>query len=1374
MIFLNSEDKSALEFQELNSKRLDELLKLNSELGECRSSVSNLEDSLKAVKAKEAKLQSAVLKKDSELSEYSKNYVDCSEKLKQTRRDLEIAVDNNSSLSIEVQTLRSQISGVQSERDIASTQVEESMEKLKNLHGQYSDAIVELKTKLEGSQFDNQKLQRDLDAARLNELKFKDLADSLRIDLRGALMSIEELKEQLETEQSSSAKLIELYKNSYDDEHKQTTELTETINVMTQNHKSDMEDALKRIDELENELKSAQSTGNRLFLTSSDLSDNDAIHVSASEGLVNVSKQQLFSQLVSTSEQLQRISAEKSQLELFVAQVKEEIAQSAPSFKRQQEENESLKKSFSDLQDRFLSVSRENSDNSDRISTLEKSVKSLQNENKQLNGHNEDLSRQICHLLRRDLTSAAQGTDAQNVSPLHFFTQNLVVFNDIEELQKRNRELLAYARQVSEANETLQKEQDENVQHLLRQYMEKNQAENQELEERYSSLQQRLEIVVSENLKLRATLDESKSLAVRNSSPRQSLSPSKSVVNYEQLLQESKQEREYMHRLVENTDALRRDILQKFEDSKKAESQLRSEKTSLAIENAQFKERAELSKRDLEKARFELDLLEKRCHQFMEISIKHEQLVESLRLELRTSHENLATVRAQYNANSQRLKDLLDAESSITAEKNRLISEKALLLKTIDDLKHQSGSNDNVALANATEKISGLEAEIASLKKQSEEYKNLYTVAIDEKRKAVEGLKNDLKEALEQSREFKSKFEALNAETKASENSSNAVMIQSSGSVLASVSSDFADAVNLSRMQKLELECSSLQKQTRSLLQQLQDSELQSSKWKQAYLMHEEQLKLVSHAGDELAKKLNARIQELTDQKDSLQDRVRELTSMCKEADQNLLEVQGKAAEEVSSAQALVSSLSDEITILKSQINSLEQALSFSKHECTRQSGLTADAENKYERMVLEYSSEVQKIQDLKSEVAALKNEISLKAADLTSLRSEYDSVKFGLSKEVVSQKEFINSLSTTVNSLQEENSMLLQRLESSSSESSTTGSIPIEFTEVLGRLRRENDLLRSSAEMHSQNLESLKSKVSKLTKENQELLSSLDLALQRVQSNESQDSIKSLSDELGLVKETNAYLRQELGSKRAQLQSLQDDVKSREEEILSLKARVSDLEATCKNASTEAETSKKEVEQFRDRIQVILKKYGSIDPQVHETLQKEYCSAQTQIKTLNENLESLKKEKGHLEQLLKSKQVELNNMSNELESLKKEFEAKLAAARQESSGSADNMYALENQTQQMKKVIKDANTRVSNLSEELEKAKKELDSASQGKIALESRVRALTEALEKARILVHTWKARVQGLPQTSEPPKPEVDVSQFTNKVTHYHKCF
>ena len=302
-------------------------------------------------------------------------------------------------------------------------------------------------------------------------------------DLSSKLLSQSEefakMMEQYQKELLAKTKLADLYKENSEESLNQQRDITSAVNelkatlkeatdeygiletkckAMELQHHQEIEEKNKTIEEMQDELKNA----NKLLKAAQQESLDNAVEklcptAATTSRLIKSGKSltEIYTLYVNSTEENQKLSKENSHLKLRFQEVIQEIEEKAPLIHKQDLDLKLANEANSELSNQLESLIKDRVDSRGEIEELIVRMKSMEKQIKTLHTDRQDLSRQVCHLLkvieeaRGGCISTRDQSITSDMSGNEVITKRLVTFSDIQELQHNNVQLMAVVRDLT-------------------------------------------------------------------------------------------------------------------------------------------------------------------------------------------------------------------------------------------------------------------------------------------------------------------------------------------------------------------------------------------------------------------------------------------------------------------------------------------------------------------------------------------------------------------------------------------------------------------------------------------------------------------------------------------------------------------------------------------------------------------------------------------------------------------------------------------------------------------------------------------------------------------------------------------------------------
>uniref|UniRef100_A0A182VRS0 Nucleoprotein TPR n=1 Tax=Anopheles minimus TaxID=112268 RepID=A0A182VRS0_9DIPT len=428
---------SALKRKELEVDRLHyDVLELEKKIKSANAAKCEALTKLEEIVSKEHSLDFKEKRMDQELSMRDNQIARLTQDLDQTLRELQaIRRDQNiNSLTMEAKL----------------TEKKEELKIATQTNSFLSEQNVELSSKVEELATKNMKLSNEMSTMMEHYRKELDsqnrLCELLQQDKHDHMQQTKELESaitalrQMLNEATESCGMIETEKKQ-----------------LELKHAEELADREKSISDLREELKHA----NELLSEARDENVEHAVEklapsaVSMSRMLkTGMSSTEVYTLYVRTMEKLQQEEKEHGKLKLQTQNILQELEQSAPEILRQQTENQNLKEANEEITLQLNNMIKQSGELHAEIATLRDKIRMMDGENKNFRQERLDLSRQVCHLLN-EVEKLQHGVSSEDLdhafdsNPDEVFSKKLITFSNVKELQDNNLKLLLVIRDFS-------------------------------------------------------------------------------------------------------------------------------------------------------------------------------------------------------------------------------------------------------------------------------------------------------------------------------------------------------------------------------------------------------------------------------------------------------------------------------------------------------------------------------------------------------------------------------------------------------------------------------------------------------------------------------------------------------------------------------------------------------------------------------------------------------------------------------------------------------------------------------------------------------------------------------------------------------------
>ncbi|XP_053661275.1 nucleoprotein TPR [Anopheles marshallii] len=436
---------SALKRKELEVDRLHyDVLELEKKIKSTNAAKCEALTKLEEIVSKEHSLEFKEKRMDQELSMRDNQIARLTQDLDQTLRELQaIRRDQN----INFLTMEAKLTEKNEELKIAN-----------QTNSFVSEQNVELSSKVEELATKNMKLSNEMSTMMEHYRKELDsqnrLCELLQQDKHDHMQQTKELESaitalrQMLNEATESCGTIETEKKQLELKH--ADELANRDKTI-----SDMREELKHANELLAEAREENVEHAVEKLAPSAAATSRMLKT-------GMSSTEVYTLYVRTMEKLQQEEKEHEKLKIQTQTILQELEQSAPEILRQQTENQNLKEANEEITLQLNNLITQSGELHAEIAALRNKIRVMEVENKKFYLERADLSRQVCHLLN-EVEKMQHGVATQDAD--HTFNLNpyvekeLITFSNIQTLQSNNMRLLLIIRDFGIKVEELERVQ---------------------------------------------------------------------------------------------------------------------------------------------------------------------------------------------------------------------------------------------------------------------------------------------------------------------------------------------------------------------------------------------------------------------------------------------------------------------------------------------------------------------------------------------------------------------------------------------------------------------------------------------------------------------------------------------------------------------------------------------------------------------------------------------------------------------------------------------------------------------------------------------------------------------------------------------------
>lgn len=1315
-----------MKIQELNSQK-----ESNSYVSSQRDlRLEELQNEIDQITDSNKKLRSQLLEANNTIEQRNNDYLKSKFDLTKTSQEFEVSEQSNKWYESKLKSTLKELTEVREQRRTKVSALETELDSNKQ-------QLLSLKLKVNSLSESNEKLKVDNynKTKKLNEVKDQ-LINS---------------QHNFSTEMNSKERLNQLLEKSNKDLKDRVTFLDQTIESIRKNvadeaasFKVELEDAEKNIAEKNARISHLEETVaelsgnitnigmNETFSNMNDIPetplslrrfkdiDNSSLNSpSVKQALFGngVPLSKVYSDFQILKKQLIHERHLKEKMQTQVDHFVEELGRKLPIIEATKERCSILEEELSEMSVILENSAKEKSQLSEKIRFLQKKIKEDEYFLKTVEQQRMDLTKQVSTLLvqitlrseNQDALTTEESklisrlTESENYEDLPEFDTNriinerLLLFRDVDELLKKNSELLLVSRQLGQ-----QLEESENSKPDLESLESK---ALDEAREAILSLQQDLKLSETKLKSATATKDIlQKMLGSKNGNADLSLEKPVSSNDYERIsktLENTETEfRAYKRETKESLSQLNSKLLEKSKENNDLSISLEKAKSSVELSEEKYKS----SQITLKYFQNEAEQLKSQYSKLQSSISSLESSNKQLTDNYYSAREENSTLKVQLNHLTSEQKIFKSVEEALRNENNSLMQEKSKLSTMIN----QINTLDNERQKNFAETSARLQTLIDSLQKEVDNTKSKLSLREDEIKKILTSRATDASL-------YQTRLDSLNSE-------------------LAAAREKISEKTNL---------IVSLEIQINSLKSKLQDSSSSSNTAFSTSVLNDSatpNIEIALHK-NEIAK--YKELYEVTDKElTELTNTFRKFETETQQQIDKLEKMNESVSQELATTKSEKTSLESQLETSNKTIKEDQFKISFMTNKISAFENVKSDLNSKVDLLRKEIDDVRKSKEHLESELAAKKIEfnkeselkISLEKENIEfgdkikQLESTVDNLRGTLAvneENYEAQRRLLEEEKTNnamrINELEIQNKVLLNQLENKSNEILSNKEIQSsdsELNEILSFLKREKESTEAQLYLLKEEKIRISQKLSiseEQLNETKYQLSKAEDELRSLKQSIPEDNTKQQLYELELFKNNNKDLRSQTEESNIKIKKLEDDITNLNTQIDSLKVDLSKAQISADDSSKSLTTAKEEVEYWKTRANSIIDTQGKISTSVENTeleeLRSKLQKAESSFKKLREQAQTMLNKKT---EEIKVLQAEKTTSSEELESLKRKLEetekevTELKKVSEESSksGSAE----LKEKTDK----FRDLQSKFDKTRTELNKANRQLTSAKQ------------------------------------------------------------
>ncbi|XP_058823922.1 nucleoprotein TPR-like isoform X2 [Topomyia yanbarensis] len=1041
---------------------------------------------------------------------------------------------------------------------------------------------------------------------------------------------------------------------------------------------------------------------------------------------------ELYTMYVKAAEDLQIEKKENSKLQLQIKNIVQELEERAPELTRQQNEYQNLKDANEEMTLQLNKLIEENAEARSELGSMQDKVRYLDSENKKFKLERSDLSRQICHLLREieqmrgGYASEADQSISSDMSANEVISKKLVTFSDIQELQENNVKLLLVVRDFSAKLEELEIAQNAMSQATFEAKIASYNKRLQEMQETQEYQTQMMQQCIQQRDRykkmyhdamrsynavggkgnLGASLNGSLSGDNVDTAMDEEL-PSASTVSavsseavaekdkkISELEGKGKQIQQMLTNLKEEYDNYRKEKLtndkmmnEQFDSMRTELRELSSKNIKLAATVEYNNEQIKIQQKNVATYKKQISTLEERNKNYETTISKQEATIMFLKDETMSAQSKLARAEVQVENLKHECRILKDAESRLQTEReilNRERQNQNLLLNNLEMIKVTMERSEAEGRIRLETRLDETSRECSALRRRLQEeqdrFRELTThlerqmqtakQRMEEEMAIAETVQAELKNTRDELEIKSRKIDDLNKKLQEtlSPNDEDNPMTQANRKIRELEQKVSEADIEIESLRK---ELTTAKEHVKQYCNMSESSEKELKDLNELYTTYKTQTETELSALKKSETDLKAQVEELKTE-NSLKKTGEQLTSST-DSESEL----HKSQVELKEALEKLSENNKDLRELREKNNSLLEQLQ--------------QAEQKYANEMVQHSSDIQQLANLKEEVQKTKLQFDeLKQARDQAVERVKTSEECWKNREEIMRKE-IDQLEERLEDLNSQNAALHDQIQSLSTKLSITAAQSLEqkpvekadesmndstiedssmlnksisdeekrsvdqLLQIIKYLRKEKDIAVAQFDiLRSENVR-VRSELMMFQKKFDEAQAELNTEREKsetgVVTTAKHEEILRKLETLNAITDSNRGLREERDALNKKIKDLSDRLLKAEDELFPLQEKVRELSVKIESATSENSTLRVEATRWRQRANLLVERSNKTSPEdwkrlqtERENLAKMLTNEKELLKKSNEELNSIRIEKGKLE-------AEISNMTKQLAS---------------------------------------------------------------------------------------------------------------------------
>ncbi|XP_050326890.1 nucleoprotein TPR [Bactrocera neohumeralis] len=1228
---------------------------------------------------------------------------------------------------------------------------------------------------------------------RLNQ-NVQDLSTKILTQNEEANKMMDFYKKELE----AKTKLAELYKSNCEDTDIERNELSAAITDLKRmlaeaseqygeietklkatvlQHDQELEERDKIIESQKSELQHANDLLKELQneTTESAISKIAPSAAIASKLIrTDMSLTELYSLYVKSSEELELQKRENARLNLQLKTILQELSENAPVIKKQELEYEKLIETNNILAHQRDELLSKKADMEDLMDNAHSKINHLERENKKLKNSQNDLSRQVCYLLKEveqlriGLISDNGPNQSGNLSTTDdVISKKLVTFNSIVELQENNQKLLLLVRDLStklEDAETLKQQMDaaayqEKIENYAKKFQSMQETLNQQnntvatlvskcerYKKMYFDLQKnvqksgsQLELSTADDAEM-VDLNETENKNTTNTSiqskNRKSIDSNaeRRIRDLEQQLQEVKEQHktlkeqyEYYTKEKKNNERI---MNEQFDSMRTEVRELTSTNCKLMSSLEYSKEQIKLQQKNISTYKQQITALEDRSKNYENTIIKHEQTVHFLKDEVMKSQHGLSSAQSEASHLRSENRILKDTVNRLQAEKegyHREQQNQNLLLNNLELIKSNLERSEMEGRARLEQRLDETVRELSAQRRRFQEEEDRFRETTSDLKRQAESAKKHMEEEISQSEKLRKELHLVREELGAKTNQIDELSKKLQESLTPS-KNDNPIALANKKAREFEVKLEEAKIEINSLQSELAKAKEHGDQYFKMSQSAEAEIKNLHEVHTAYTTKAESQLNELKLVELNLKSRISELeaevqlASVTEVPNSNQCDQLKRSKEELKDTLQKLSECNRNLRTLRTENTSLSEALN--------------SVQGKYANEMMLHSADIQELTKVKAEMTKVQDQINELIIERDCAKKMYEELKGShdeslrllqnerdeMDKRIVD----LNGLNSSLHDQIEALTMKLNILSQSQAPNLSTNSLNESNMDTSC-----SDLNRSKLEDDSKNNDQLLQIIKYLRKEKDLIDAKLDILKAenaRLQSEniilqKKMDELKGSFNQERAKSETlvvSATKHEEILRKIENLNAITDSNRILREERNSLAARVKELNDHINTIENDLLPLQNQNRELSTKIEELTSENTSLRTEAIKWRQRANVLVEKsnknpeEFKRLQTERENLAKMLTHEKDLLKQTTDELN--ANKAEKLQREtdiasLEKQIQTLNEEKKKVTDDYTGVRQNNMRMLQEIMELRNKLLQKEESLQKLTEEMES---------------------------------------------------------------